>query len=89
MGGAGGGAGLNLVKLPRAAKDEDGNTIATIGAFGTAGPGGNQVPLAIHGVYLDHRGESLRKFFGKDKYEEWTFTAELIMPPVTAPGLDV
>jgi hypothetical protein len=79
VGGAGGGA-LNLIKLPRAAKDDDGNTLGTFGSFG------NQVPLAIHGVYLDHRGESLRKFFGKDKYEEWTFTAELITPPVTAPG---
>jgi type II secretory pathway pseudopilin PulG len=79
VGGAGGGA-LNLIKLPRAAKDEEGNTVGTFGTFGT------DVPLAIHGVYLDHRGESLRKFFGKDKYEEWTFTAELITPPVTAPG---
>jgi type II secretory pathway pseudopilin PulG len=78
--GVGGGGALNLIKLPRAAKDDDGNTIGTIGTFG------NEVPLAIHGVYLDHRGESLRKFFGKDKYEEWTFTAELITPPVTAPG---
>jgi type II secretory pathway pseudopilin PulG len=79
IGGAGGGA-LNLVKLPRVAKDADGNTIGTIGTFGS------QVPLAIHGVSLDHHGDSLRKFFGKDKYEEWTFTVELITPPVTAPG---
>jgi type II secretory pathway pseudopilin PulG len=76
----GGGGAANLIKLPRAAKDEDGNTVGTFSSFGT------EVPLAIHGVYLDHRGESLRKFFGKDKYEEWTFTVELIAPPVTAPG---
>ena len=76
IGGSGGGA-LNLIKLPRAAKDEEGDTVGKITTQG---------PMAIHGVYLDHRGESLRKFFGKNKYEEWTFTAELIQPPVTAPG---
>jgi type II secretory pathway pseudopilin PulG len=75
VGGSAGGA-MNLVKLPRVAKDEDGDTV---GEMTTEGP------LAIHGVYLDHRGDSLRKFFGKEKYEEWTFTAELITPPVTAP----
>jgi hypothetical protein len=40
----------------------------------------------IHGVYLDHEGDSLRKFFDQDKYEQWIFTAELIAPPVSAPG---
>jgi type II secretory pathway pseudopilin PulG len=75
--GGGGGGASNLVKLPRVAKDDDGDTVGTLTTQG---------PMAIHGVYLDHRGESLRKFFGKDKYEEWTFTAELITPPVTAPG---
>ena len=75
--GGGGGGALNLIKLPRAAKDDDGDTVGKLTTQG---------PLAIHGVYLDHQGESLRKFFGKDKYEEWTFTAELITPPVTAPG---
>ena len=75
--GGGGGGGLNLIKLPRAAKDDDGDTVGKLTTQG---------PIAIHGVYLDYQGESLRKFFGKDKYEEWTFTAELITAPVTAPG---
>ena len=67
----------NLIKLPRVVKDDDGDTVGTLAT---------EAPLAIHGVYLDHAGDSLRKFFGKNKYEEWTFTAELITPPVTAPG---
>jgi type II secretory pathway pseudopilin PulG len=75
--GGGGGGASNLIKLPRAAKDEDGDTVGKLTTQG---------PMAIHGVYLDHQGESLREFFGKNKYEEWTFTAELIAAPVTAPG---
>ncbi len=76
VGGMGGGA-PNLIKLPRVVKDDDGDTVGTLAT---------EAPLAIHGVYLDYEGDSLRKFFGKSKYEEWTFTAELIVPPVTAPG---
>jgi type II secretory pathway pseudopilin PulG len=72
-GGAGGNrVAVNLVKLPRAKR---GDPTLTSGA-----------PMAIHGVYLDSKGKALRTFFGSDRYEQWVFTAELIAPPVTAPG---
>ena len=61
----------NLIKLPRSgAEDEE---------VETAGP------VAIHGVYLDLEGETLRTFFGRSRYEEWVFVAELFLPPITAP----
>jgi type II secretory pathway pseudopilin PulG len=74
--GVGGGSGraVSLLKLPRATGDEK-KTLTTTNA-----------PLAIHGVYLDYKGESLRKFLDQDKYEQWVFTAELIPAPVSAPG---
>jgi type II secretory pathway pseudopilin PulG len=76
--GIGGGTSLNLVKLPRGAKGLGGKNDENLTT--------SEIPLAIHGVYLDKTGDSLRKFFGKDKYEQWTFTVEMIPPPVTAPG---
>jgi type II secretory pathway pseudopilin PulG len=74
--GVGGNVGraVNLIKLPRV-KDDDQKPLSATNA-----------PVAIHGVYLDHKGESLRKFLDQDKYEQWIFTAELITAPVSAPG---
>jgi type II secretory pathway pseudopilin PulG len=62
---------VNLIKQPRL--DDTGEPFKLSG------------PAIIHGVYLDHEGESLRTFLGQQKYEQWAFVAELIAPPVTAP----
>ena len=71
IGGRGRQIALNLIKLPRTT--DAGQPLQTTG------------PIAIHGVYLDHEGDSIRGFFGQERYEEWAFVAELIVPPVTAP----
>jgi type II secretory pathway pseudopilin PulG len=73
--GVGGNAGraVSLFKLPRVKGDEKKPLSST------------NAPLAIHGVYLDHKGDALRKFLDQDKYEQWVFTAELITAPVSAP----
>lgn len=59
-----------LVKLPRSGDGEERQL-----AEGTV----------IHGVYLDHEGESIRLFFDRDRYERWAFTVEMIPLPQAGP----
>lgn len=47
----------------------------------TAGP--------ITGVVSRKKGTSMRTFLGKDRYEEWRFTADIIPQPKIVPGTEV
>jgi len=47
----------------------------------TAGP--------IMGVVTRQKGKSLRSFLGKDSYEEWRFTANILPTPKVVPGTEI
>lgn len=47
----------------------------------TAGP--------IMGVVTRHQGQSLRTFLGKDSYQEWRFTANILPTPKVVPGTEI
>jgi type II secretory pathway pseudopilin PulG len=43
----------------------------------------------VRGVRSRHRGEALKVFFDKDRYEQWLFTVELLLPQAAqGPGGD-
>jgi type II secretory pathway pseudopilin PulG len=68
---------------PPPPEDDDGRP--TDGAL----PDGSAAAGPIRGVRSRHRGESLKIFFDKERYEQWAFTVDLLTPQAAAgPGGD-
>jgi type II secretory pathway pseudopilin PulG len=67
---------------PPPPESEDGRPIEGV-------PDGEVAAGPIRGVRSRHRGEALKIFFDKERYEQWAFTVDLLMPQMAAgPGGD-
>lgn len=77
--------------------DEDGNGRELTGASGVSSGlspsstlGGAQLTAGpIQGVATRKKGQAIRTFLGKNRYEEWRFTAALLPQPQVIPGTEI
>jgi type II secretory pathway pseudopilin PulG len=85
------GGGRSTEELEQRGDEEGEKPGGGEGSPGDGLPAGDEGGGEIRGVRSRHRGDALRTFFDKDRYEQWLFTVDLLLagpPPMTGPGGD-